>query len=107
MSMKSKILGITLLLVAGSASAQHFRHHDHHGHWVLYSDDVYLNMPASRKDGVWSTGQDLENSIQWRHPSVYPNHLDDLEPFFTEENPSTDLPDEIVQKAALYQPAIL
>ena len=34
MSMKSKILGITLLLVAGSASAQHFRHHGHHGHWV-------------------------------------------------------------------------
>lgn len=33
MSMKSKILGITLLVIAGSASAQHFRHHGHHGHW--------------------------------------------------------------------------
>ena len=31
MSMKSKILGITLLLVAGSASAQY--HHGRHGHW--------------------------------------------------------------------------
>ena len=34
MSMKSKILGITFLVIAGSASAQHFRHHGHHGHWV-------------------------------------------------------------------------
>lgn len=31
MSMKSKILGITFLVIAGSASAQHY--HGHHGHW--------------------------------------------------------------------------
>ena len=33
MSMKSKILGITLLLVAGSASAQHWQHHHWHNHY--------------------------------------------------------------------------
>jgi hypothetical protein len=74
---------------------------------VLYSDGVYLNMSAARKDIVWSTGQDLENSIQWRHPSVRANHIEDLEPFFVEDKPSMDLPEEIVQKAALYQPQIL
>ena len=73
---------------------------------VLYSDGVYLNMSAARKDTVWSTGQDLENSIQWRHPSVYANHQDDLEPFFTEEKPSTDLPSEIVEKAAAYKASV-
>jgi len=74
---------------------------------VLYNDNVYLNMSAARKDGVWSTGQDLENSIQWRHPSVRADRIEDLEPFFVEDKPSMDLPDEIVQKAALYQPQIL
>jgi hypothetical protein len=74
---------------------------------VLYNDGVYLNMSAARKDGVWSTGQDLENSIQWRHPSVRADHRDDLEPFFVEDKPNMDLPEEIVQKAALYQPQIL
>jgi hypothetical protein len=73
---------------------------------VLYNDDVYLNMPAPRKNGAYCTGQELENYIQWRHPSILKSHLADLEPLLVDENPNTDLPNEIIQKAALYQPEI-
>jgi hypothetical protein len=60
MSMKSKILGITLLLVAGSASAQHFRHHGHHGHWVHSGGSNWV--PALIAGGI--VGVAIANSRQ-------------------------------------------
>ena len=74
---------------------------------VLYSDSAYINFPAPRKDGVYCIGETLENYIQWRHPSVWIGHTEDIILLLEEEKPNTDLPDEIVQKAALYQPTIL
>lgn len=62
MSMKSKILGITFLVIAGSASAQHFRHHGHHGHWVhTYGGGSNL-LPALIAGGI--VGAAIANSRQ-------------------------------------------
>lgn len=60
MSMKSKILGITFLVIAGSASAQHFRHHGHHGHWVHSGGSNWV--PALIAGGI--VGAAIANSRQ-------------------------------------------
>lgn len=73
---------------------------------VLYSDGAYINFMAPRKDGVYSSGLVLENYIQWRHPSVKKDHVKDVEPLLVDEKPDTNLPDEIIQKAASYQSQI-
>jgi hypothetical protein len=74
---------------------------------VFYSDGAYLNFMAPRKDGAYSSGTDLENYIQWRHPSVVRSHRFDIEPFMVEEQPDTDLPSEIVEKTAIYKASIV
>ena len=73
---------------------------------VLYSDGAYIILPAPRKDGVYCTGELLENYIQGRHPSVWQERAPEIAPLLEEDLPGTDLPNEIVEKAALYQPLI-
>jgi hypothetical protein len=58
MSMKSKILGITFLVIAGSASAQHY---GHHGYWVRgYGGSNWV--PALIAGGI--VGAAIANSKQ-------------------------------------------
>ena len=59
MSMKSKILGITFLVIAGSASAQHY---GHHGHWVRGHGGGYNWIPALIAGGI--VGAAIANSKQ-------------------------------------------
>jgi hypothetical protein len=49
MFIKSKILGILLLLMASTASAQHY---GHHGHWVRTYDGGFNWVPALIIGGV-------------------------------------------------------
>jgi len=60
MSMKSKILGILLLLTAGTASAQYYGHH--HGHWVRTYGGGYNWVPALIIGGM--AGAAIANSKQ-------------------------------------------
>ena len=69
MSMKSKILGIILLVIAGSASAQHFRHHGHHGHWVHSGGSNWV--PALIIGGI--AGAAIANSRQTETVIVQPS----------------------------------